>query len=88
MWSRECLIIPQIAVCDDQSARKSSVLKALTGIPFPRNDNLCTRFATEIILRRAPTNSLAIKVIPGTNRPTAQQDSMKSFKESNTQYKF
>lgn len=76
------LSLPQLVVCGDQSAGKSSVLEALTEIPFPRNDNLCTRFATEIILRRATTNSLTIKVIPDTNRPTAEQDSIKGFKAS------
>lgn len=80
------LSLPQLAVCGDQSAGKSSVLEALTEIPFPRNDNLCTRFATEIILRRATTNSLTIKVIPDTNRPTAEQDSIKGFKESITNF--
>jgi hypothetical protein len=50
------LSLPQLVVCGDQSAGKSSVLEALTEIPFPRNDNLCTRFVTEIILRRGPKN--------------------------------
>ncbi|KAH7358180.1 interferon-induced GTP-binding protein Mx2 [Plectosphaerella cucumerina] len=45
--------LPQIVVCGDQSAGKSSVLERLTEIPFPRQDGLCTRFATEIILRHA-----------------------------------
>lgn len=80
------LSLPQLAVCGDQSAGKSSVLEALTEIPFPRNDNLCTRFATEIILRRATTNSLTIKVIPDTNRPTEEQDLIKDFKESITNF--
>lgn len=44
------LSLPQIIVCGDQSAGKSSVLEALTEIPFPRSDSLCTRFATEITL--------------------------------------
>ncbi|KAL4907042.1 P-loop containing nucleoside triphosphate hydrolase protein [Aspergillus multicolor] len=41
-------------VCGDQSAGKSSVLEGISGIPFPRQDGLCTRFATEIVLRHNP----------------------------------
>ena len=73
-------------MCGDQSAGKSSVLEALTEIPFPRNDNLCTRYATEIILRRAATNSLTIKVIPDTKRPAAEQTLIKAFNESITDF--
>ncbi|KAI9725706.1 MAG: hypothetical protein M1834_009752 [Cirrosporium novae-zelandiae] len=80
------LSLPQLVVCGDQSAGKSSVLEALTEIPFPRNDNLCTRFATEIILRRATVNSLTIKVIPDAKRPTPEQESIKSFQESITDF--
>lgn len=74
------LSLPQLVVCGDQSAGKSSVLEALTEIPFPRNDNLCTRFPTEIILRRAPTSSLIIKVNPDSDRPSTEQESVRSFK--------
>jgi GTPase SAR1 family protein len=80
------LSLPQLVVCGDQSAGKSSVLEALTEIPFPRNDNLCTRFATEIILRRAATNSLTIKIIPDTKRPTSEQVSIQAFQESITDF--
>ncbi|KAK1977459.1 P-loop containing nucleoside triphosphate hydrolase protein [Colletotrichum cereale] len=45
--------LPQLVVCGDQSAGKSSVLERLTGIPFPRQDGLCTRFATEINLQHS-----------------------------------
>lgn len=64
----------------------SSLLEALTEIPFPRNDNLCTRFATEIILRRGNKNSLTIKVIPDPSRPAAMQESIRRFKESITDF--
>ncbi|KAM0802080.1 dynamin family protein-like protein [Usnea florida] len=80
------LYLPQLVVCGDQSAGKSSVLEALTEIPFPRNDNLCTRFATEIVLRRANTNSLTIKIIPDSKRPANEQTPFKAFKESITNF--
>ena len=80
------LSLPQLVVCGDQSAGKSSVLEALTEIPFPRNDNLCTRFATEIILRRANTNSLTIRLIPDPKRPSDEQASMRAFEESITNF--
>jgi len=54
------LELPQIVACGDQSSGKSSVLEALTGIPFPRTENLCTRFATEIILRRSKHESISV----------------------------
>ena len=47
--------IPQIIICGDQSSGKSSALEAISGVAFPTKDNLCTCFATELILRRIPT---------------------------------
>lgn len=81
------LFLPQIVVCGDQSSGKSSVLEALTEIPFPRNDNLCTRFATEICLRRDPIDSLTIRVIPDGERPQKEQDEIKKYSESITDFK-
>jgi GTPase SAR1 family protein len=80
------LSLPQLVVCGDQSAGKSSVLEALTEIPFPRNDNLCTRFATEIILRRGQTNSLAVKVIADPERSAQEQQRIGAFNESITDF--
>ncbi|KAK2624978.1 hypothetical protein QTJ16_005347 [Diplocarpon rosae] len=80
------LALPQLVVCGDQSAGKSSVLEALTEIPFPRNDNLCTRFATEIILRRAPKDCLTIKLIPDDQRPASEQAEIRAFEESITDF--
>ncbi|QSZ32353.1 hypothetical protein DSL72_001927 [Monilinia vaccinii-corymbosi] len=80
------LSLPQLVVCGDQSAGKSSVLEALTEIPFPRNDNLCTRFATEIILRHGQTSSITIKVIPDPSRPPKEQEAIKAFQESITNF--
>ena len=80
------LSLPQLVVCGDQSAGKSSVLEALTEIPFPRNDNLCTRFATEIILRRATSDAITIKVIPDSDRPTEERTRIEAFRESITSF--
>jgi GTPase SAR1 family protein len=80
------LSLPQLVVCGDQSAGKSSVLEALTEIPFPRNDNLCTRYATEIILRRSASSTLTIKVIPDSNRPSSEQEEIKRFEETITDF--
>ncbi|CEJ93781.1 Putative Interferon-induced GTP-binding protein Mx [[Torrubiella] hemipterigena] len=61
--------LPQIVVVGDQSAGKSSVLEALSGTPFPRDAGACTRFATEIRLRRAKEASLKVSIIPDKTRP-------------------
>ena len=76
------LSLPQLVVCGDQSAGKSSVLEAVTEIPFPRNDNLCTRFAIEITLRRGPSDLLVVRIIPDSARPPAEQASIKAFSET------
>jgi hypothetical protein len=34
--------LPQLIVCGDQSSGKSSALEAISGIPFPTRDNMCT----------------------------------------------
>jgi GTPase SAR1 family protein len=71
--------LPQIVVVGDQSAGKSSVLEAITGTPFPRDAGACTRFATEIRLRRAPHSSITVSVIPDKNRSFADQERLRQF---------
>lgn len=63
----------QLVVIGDQSSGKSSLLEGLTGLSFPIASDLCTRFATQIVLRRAPANEAIVKItiIPG---PDAQGD--------------
>ncbi|KAF0641667.1 hypothetical protein FPSE5266_08336 [Fusarium pseudograminearum] len=65
--------LPQIVVVGDQSAGKSSVLEALTGTPFPRDAGACTRFATEIRMRRAKESKLKVSIIPDKSRPHNEQ---------------
>lgn len=47
------LDLPQIAVMGDQSSGKSSVLEALSGIPFPRGAGLVTKCATELRMKKS-----------------------------------
>ncbi|KAK4073273.1 hypothetical protein Purlil1_13112 [Purpureocillium lilacinum] len=63
--------LPQLVVCGDQSAGKSSVLEGITGIPFPRQEGLCTRFPTEIVLRHAESTQTSIQA---TIRPHISRD--------------
>ena len=76
------LQLPQLVVSGDQSSGKSSVLEAITEIPFPRKENLCTRFATEIILRRATTASITTKITPDKQRPAEEQKTLDAFKST------
>lgn len=76
------LQLPQLVVCGDQSSGKSSVLEAITEIPFPRKENLCTRFATEIVLRRSTTASISTKIIPDKFRSNTEKKRLENFKSS------
>ncbi|KAF4541959.1 Dynamin family protein [Lasiodiplodia theobromae] len=80
------LSLPQLVVCGDQSSGKSSVLEAITRIPFPRNAMLCTRFATEIVLRREAKRSITAKIIPGDAQSSARSDELSRFEKSITDF--
>lgn len=71
--------LPQIVVVGDQSAGKSSVLEALTGTPFPRDAGACTRFATEIRLRRAAESTIEVSIIPDRARSFKEQERLRQF---------
>lgn len=70
------LPLPQLVAVGDQSSGKSSLLESLTGIPFPRGQELCTRYATQITHRREAQQRIDITIIPG---PHASQDHKKKL---------
>ncbi|KAI1873853.1 uncharacterized protein JN550_003122 [Neoarthrinium moseri] len=72
--------LPQIIVCGDQSSGKSSVLEAISRVDFPTKDGLCTRFATELILRRSETEDLRIYIVPGPDRNDKEKESLSSVR--------
>ena len=54
--------LPQIIVVGDQSSCKSSVLEAISRVRFPVDGDTCTRFATEIVLRRASETTVHVSI--------------------------
>jgi len=54
--------LPQIIVVGDQSSGKSSVLEAISRVRFPVDGDLCTRFATELVLRRADVTEVKVTI--------------------------
>lgn len=76
--------LPQIIVCGDQSSGKSSVLEAISGLSFPTKDNLCTRFATELILRRDPSFGVKIGIIPSHDRTGNEKKRLEEFHYNQT----
>ena len=71
--------LPQVIVCGDQSSGKSSVLEAVSGIQFPQKDNLCTRFATEVVLRRGSEKNAKVSIVPGTDRTEQEKAKLLAF---------
>lgn len=75
------LSLPQIIVCGDQSSGKSSVLEAISGVPFPVKSSVCTRFPTELILRKTPTEGISISIVPHHSRSDVEKQSLAKFKQ-------
>ncbi|GFF61244.1 dynamin family GTPase, putative [Aspergillus udagawae] len=73
--------LPQIIVCGDQSSGKSSVLEAISGVGFPVKSNLCTRFPTELVLRKHPHIGVRVSIVPHHTRSDVEQRSLGDFCE-------
>ncbi|EXM16538.1 Dynamin [Fusarium oxysporum f. sp. vasinfectum] len=73
------LALPQLVAVGDQSSGKSSLLENLTGVPFPRGQELCTRYATQITHRRDIVSHITISIIPGPNTPVEHKGKLESF---------
>lgn len=71
--------LPQIIVCGSQSSGKSSTLESLSGIAFPTSEGLCTRFATELILRRDDKTNINVHINPGAGRTEKERIDLAAF---------
>jgi GTPase SAR1 family protein len=63
----------------DQSSGKSSLLENLTGIPFPRNLELCTRYATQITSRRDRDAKVDVSIISGPNASDQHKGQLRKY---------
>ena len=72
--------LPQIIVCGDQSSGKSSILEAISGVSFPVKGNLCTRFPTELVLRKTSDEGVNVSIVPDQSRSEAQRHELAAFK--------
>ncbi|KAM0351764.1 hypothetical protein ACHAPU_002276 [Fusarium lateritium] len=73
--------LPQIIVVGEQSAGKSSVLEAISHVRFPVEGNLCTRFATELVLRHARETRVDVSVRFADRSKSAQTFQKTGFRQ-------
>ncbi|VUC33512.1 unnamed protein product [Clonostachys rosea] len=71
--------LPQIIVCGDQSSGKSSVLEAISGVSFPIKSTICTRFPTELVLRKSVHEGIEVRIIPHQSRTGSEKESLAKF---------
>ncbi|KAL9601258.1 MAG: hypothetical protein Q9219_002663 [cf. Caloplaca sp. 3 TL-2023] len=74
--------LPMLVVVGDQSSGKSSVLEALTGLPFPRDSSLCTRFPTQVVFKRSAVKQIDVSIMPTESQSEHQPGNVKDFHRS------
>lgn len=57
------------------------MLEGLTGLPYPRDSGLCTRFATQITFRRSPAMKIAVSIIPAENAPLEYAEKLRAWRK-------
>jgi GTPase SAR1 family protein len=74
--------LPQLIVCGDQSSGKSSLLEGLTRLRFPTDADICTVFATEVVLRRDSAVKISVEIMPSKLRSPAECLKLATFKRT------
>ncbi|KAG9506320.1 hypothetical protein J7337_003303 [Fusarium musae] len=70
-------LVPKLVVTGDQSSGKSSVLEAICRVPFPVDQDLCTRFPIELIQRKTDKGSIIVNI--SAVEPTPTRDALSQF---------
>ncbi|KAI0428080.1 interferon-induced GTP-binding protein Mx2 [Xylaria sp. FL1042] len=79
------IALPQLVVVGDQSSGKSSVLENLTGFAFPRDAELCTRYATQITCRREAQESISVSIMVNPDASAESRARVKDFRRTFTE---
>ncbi|KAK5107072.1 hypothetical protein LTR62_001890 [Meristemomyces frigidus] len=79
--------LPQLVVCGDQSVGEGSVLEGITGLPFPRQDGVCTKFAPEITITHTegPTK-VSAEIIPHRSRSDASKTELCMYRRNTAHF--
>jgi len=74
--------LPQFVACGAQSAGKSSVIRAVSGIPLPEASTLCTRMETMIEMRRKSQELLRVVLLGPDGKEMRSKDLSVGNKEN------
>ena len=58
------------------------MLEAISGVSFPMKDTLCTRFATELVLRKGTLSPTKAQIVPGADRSDQEKGTLHAFSAS------
>lgn len=72
-------ILPADVLSRSYADHSSLTQEAISGVSFPIKSNLCTRFPTELILRRAQRTSCSVSIVPHASRDELERKSLARF---------
>jgi GTP-binding protein EngB required for normal cell division len=78
---KDIVELPQIVVCGDQSAGKSSLLQAISGIKLPAANRKCTLFPTRLVLQRSTEEYIIVTIQPSKSCSDDVRSELESFRD-------
>jgi GTP-binding protein EngB required for normal cell division len=78
---KDIVELPQIVVCGDQSAGKSSLLQAISGIKLPAANRKCTLFPTRLVLQRSTEEYIIVTIQPSMSCSDNVRSDLNSFRD-------